>query len=180
MPHKQKILYFEDDPFMAAMYKTKLELEGFDVRHFEHPDENVAEVAAMEQPDLIFMDTIMPVMDGFRATEILQADERTRGIPIFGMSNLGQPKDIQLALSLGMWDYWVSALHMPGEVVEKIRSILSGEPQKPRPPKPEPEDLGKRPAPPLQRGFPIRRWLLATFLALIGMLLLAVAIFGTR
>lgn len=120
-----KILYFEDDKFMAAMYATKLEMNGFVVRHHEHPPKDVVELATRENPDLIFMDILMPVMDGFTATKLLKADPRTKHIPVFGMSNLGQRQDIKKALDLGMVDYWVSAEHMPGDVVEKFRSLLN-------------------------------------------------------
>jgi len=181
MPHKPKILYFEDDTFIAKMYETKLELDGFDVKYFEYPPDNLIDLVLAEKPDLIFMDVIMPNMDGFAATTLLQADDRTKNIPIFGMSNLGQRNDIQRALSLGMWDYWVSAQHMPGEVVEKIRSILNGEPRQPRPPKPdvEPRSHSENLESTARSYFGIRGWLWAVLLVFIGVLVLAVAIFGT-
>lgn len=119
----KKILYYEDDAFLAGMMKAKLEAAGFLVDHHSSPVDVIRD-AKTYRPDLIFMDIIMPRMDGFTATAHLKADHDTRSIPVFGMSNLGQDEDRARALATGMVDYWVSAEHSPTEVVEKIRTLL--------------------------------------------------------
>lgn len=119
-----RLLYFEDDAYLAEMFVSKLRDAGFEVHHHEHPPKNVVELAIDARPDLILMDTIMPKMDGFEATEQLQADPRTRDVPVFGLSNLGQPEDIARAKQVGMRDYWVTAEHTPAEVIEQIRALI--------------------------------------------------------
>jgi CheY-like chemotaxis protein len=117
------VLYYEDDPYLAAMYQAHLQLAGFSVVLHQHPNDPVAEATAID-PDLILMDTIMPTMDGFTATALLKDDPRTKSIPVFGLSNLGQRSDRVHALAVGMFDHWVSADHKPDEVVAKIKSLI--------------------------------------------------------
>lgn len=121
-----KILYFEDDTVLAGMIRVILERAGFEVVWNENPPTNPVELVLQEKPDLIFTDTLMPKMDGFKMTELLKNDPRTKDVPIFGMSNLGQQEHVNKAIELDMVNYWVSTHYTPTEVVEKIRSILRG------------------------------------------------------
>ena len=85
------------------------------------------EKAATEQPDLIFMDIVMPKMDGFRATRKLVSDERTANLPVILVSTKSQPVDIAWAKKQG-------AIHLIGkpyatsEILEqlaKFQTIIS-------------------------------------------------------
>lgn len=126
-----KILHFEDDSFLANMYRVKFTLEGFEYKNYECPFKDPVKLVKKENPDLIIMDIIMPRMDGYHATELLKSDKDTEKIPIFGLCNMGQPEHVKKALDLGMIDYWITAHHMPDEVVNKVKSIL-GMPEKPK------------------------------------------------
>lgn len=119
-----KILHFEDDTFLRGMYETKFKMLGFEYIGFDSPTKDPVSIVASEKPDLIIMDIIMPISDGFTATRQIKADPSTKEIPILGLCNLGQRADIQKALDLGMTDYLVTAAHMPGDVVNKVRQIL--------------------------------------------------------
>lgn len=120
-----KILHFEDDTFLAGMYNTKFPMKGFEHVTYNSPSEDPVLVVLKENPDLIIMDILMPVMDGYTATRLLKADKRTAHIPILGLCNMGQKADIQKALDLGMSDYLVTAAHMPDEVVQRVKEILN-------------------------------------------------------
>ncbi len=122
--NKPKLLHFEDDAFLLGIYAAKFRTKGFDVASYENPSSDPVSIVLKEKPDLIIMDIIMPVMDGYAATRILKQDKRTKDIPIFGFCNLGLPEDIKKALDLGMVDYWVPAEHTPDEVVEKVKSLI--------------------------------------------------------
>jgi|SRR3989344_1932046 len=121
---KIKILHFEDDDIIAEMYHTKFNHEGFDVIHLKDPAPNPVETVAKEKPDLILMDVVMPKMDGVEATILLKKDSRTMNIPVYGLSNYNQPKDIERGLSAGMKEYWITAEQTPEEVVKKIKNIF--------------------------------------------------------
>lgn len=132
-----KILHFEDDTFLRSMYQAKFEQLGFDCAGYDSPTLDPVPLVLKEKPDLIIMDIIMPISDGFTATQQLKADKRTKVIPIFGLCNLAQKQDIERAKAVGMTEYWVTANHMPGEVVNKVYEILGLPipPEKPVPPR---------------------------------------------
>lgn len=119
-----KITHFEDDTFLAGMYGTKFGMLGFEYAHHVNPSKDPVSVVIKDKPDLIIMDIIMPVMDGFTATQLLKGDDRTKNIPILGLCNLGQQVDIQKAHDVGMVDYLVTAKHTPQELIDRVKDIL--------------------------------------------------------
>jgi CheY-like chemotaxis protein len=126
--HMKKILQFDDDTFLGQMYQEKFKLEGFKHIWKEHPDTDKAEdlinYVLEINPNLIVMDIIMPVMDGYKATEILKKDDRTKNIPIFMLTNLSQDEDIEKAKELGAADYFITAHHVPSKFINCVKEYL--------------------------------------------------------
>lgn len=123
----EKILLVEDDPFLAGMYVTKLELEGYGVTLATDGKAGL-EAAQREKPDCILLDILLPKMDGFEVLEALKADQATANIPVVLMTNLGSKQDVVRGLSMGATDYLIKAHFMPSEVMMKIRNILAANP----------------------------------------------------
>lgn len=122
-----KILHFEDEEMLANIYSTKLKQLGFEYKFYLHPPEKEQELINLvlaEKPDLIIMDIIMPVMDGFKATEILKNHSETKAIPIMGLCNMGQQADIDKARELGMSDYFVNSQITPTKFVARVESFF--------------------------------------------------------
>lgn len=123
-----KILQFDDDEMMRNMYAVVLKRLGFEYIGVEHPankePKDLISYILEVKPDLIMMDIIMPVMDGFTAINILKSNQETRNIPIFVFSNLGAREDLKRAYDLGANDYFVSANHTPSTLVQRIRDYL--------------------------------------------------------
>jgi len=109
------------------MYSIKFKQVGFEYVNYESPTDNPVELIKKENPDLILMDINMPVMDGFKATELLMADETTKNIPIIGFTNLSQEVDVNRGMELGMKDYIIKASFTPTQVIQKIGKILGVE-----------------------------------------------------
>jgi len=124
---KTNILIVEDDKFLAGMYVTKLDLEGFTVS-LANDGEKGLKLATEEKPDVILLDIILPKMSGFDVLKDLKDDPQTKDIPVVLLTNLGQRDDVQKGLDLGAVDYLIKAHFMPSEVVEKIKKII--EPKK--------------------------------------------------
>ena len=76
-----RVLVVDDDPSIRELIGALLAPESFDVRFAEDGAEAV-ERARAEQPDLIILDIMMPMMDGLEACRQLKADPVTGGIPV--------------------------------------------------------------------------------------------------
>ena len=80
MEKKAKILLVDDDIDFVETTKTVLESKPYEVIVAYEGDEGLRK-AREEKPDLILLDVIMPVKDGFTAAEQLKKDPELRGIP---------------------------------------------------------------------------------------------------
>lgn len=123
MDIKKKILLVEDDIALAAVYKSRLELEGFDIRDVNNGEDALS--AAVEfKPDLILLDAMMPKISGFDVLDILRNTPDTTNIRVIMLTALSQPKDKERAEALGVDDYLVKSQVVIGDVVERIRHHL--------------------------------------------------------
>lgn len=124
-----KILLFEDDLYLRGMYVAKFQIDGFDVAAYEHPTKDPVNIVLKEKPDIISMDVIMPVSNGFVAAEKIKADHRTKNVPLFFLTNLGQQSDIDHGMAAGAFTYIIKANHMPSEIVDVICKKLGVRPK---------------------------------------------------
>jgi CheY-like chemotaxis protein len=122
-PAHVKILIAEDEQILAELSAVRFRAEGFQV--FTAGDgQQCLEVAARERPDIILLDVIMPVMNGFEALKLMKADPSLSSIPVVIFSNLAQEKEIAEGKRLGAIDFFVKAKMTPTEYVERVKAIL--------------------------------------------------------
>ena len=130
MDTKKKILLVEDDLALSGVYKSRLEMEGFETRAVGNGE--VALSAALEfKPDLVLLDAMMPKISGFDVLDILRNTPETAHIRIIMLTALSQPKDKQRAESLGVDDYLVKSQVVIGDVIERVKYHLGMLEQKP-------------------------------------------------
>ena len=123
METKKKILLVEDDEALAAVYRSRLELEGFETLEVNNGEKALS--AAVEfKPDLILLDVMMPKISGFDVLDIIRNTPETANIHVIMLTALGQPKDKEKAESLGVDDYLVKSQVVIGDVVERIKHNL--------------------------------------------------------
>lgn len=123
METKKKILLVEDDVALASVYKSRLEMEGFEVKEV-HNGEKALSTALEFRPDLILLDAMMPKISGFDVLDILKNTPETMNITIIMLTALSQPKDKERAESLGVDDYLVKSQVVISDVVDRIRHHL--------------------------------------------------------
>ena len=99
-----KILYVEDNEDNLFMLTRRLSRRGFDVSVAKDGEEGI-EKALSEQPDLILMDVVLPLLDGLEATRKLKSLPDTREIPIIAVSSRAMSGDRDKALAAGCDDY---------------------------------------------------------------------------
>ncbi len=124
---KKKILLVEDDVALAAVYRSRLELEGFEV-HEVHDGEDALSAAVSFKPDLILLDAMMPKISGFDVLDILRNTPETTNIRVIMLTALSQPKDKERAEQLGVDDYLVKSQVVISDVVARVRHHLGMEP----------------------------------------------------
>ena len=78
------------------------------------------DLAKSEKPDIIFMDIIMPDMDGYEATRKLSNDPLTRNIPIIFVSSKGQKADKLWGQMQGGKGY-ITKPYTPEQILNQIR-----------------------------------------------------------
>ncbi len=119
----KKILIVEDDKFLRELISRKLLGEGYDIVEAVDGEEGIKKIKE-EKPDLVLLDLILPGADGFEVLSKTKEDPSLVSIPIIILSNLGQREDVEKGLKLGAVDYMIKAHFTPGEIVEKIKTIL--------------------------------------------------------
>lgn len=123
MAKKKYILLVEDDEFLAELYATKLNLEGFEVGLATDGDKGIKMVNS-KKPDLILLDIILPKMDGFEVLKNIKTDKNFKDVPVILLTNLSQKDEVKRGLELGASDYLIKAHFMPSEVVKKIKQVI--------------------------------------------------------
>ena len=118
-----KILVAEDDVFLAKIYAMKLEKYNFQVIVVSD-GQQVLDYLHTDIPDIILLDVMMPVKDGFTTLEEIKKDSKWAKIPIIIASNLGQKEDITKGQQLGANDYIVKSDTSLDSVVQKILALL--------------------------------------------------------
>ena len=123
METKKRILLVEDDEALAAVYRSRLELEGFETLEVNNGEQALS-AAVQFKPDLILLDVMMPKISGFDVLDIIRNTPETANIHVIMLTALSQPKDKEKAQSLGVDDYLVKSQVVIGDVVERIKHNL--------------------------------------------------------
>lgn len=123
MSPKKRILLVEDDVALAKVYLSRLELEGFEVKHVADGEEALSTAVAFK-PDMILLDVMMPKITGFDVLDILRNTPETMSMRVIMLTALGQEKDKEHAKKLGADDYLVKSQVVIGDVVARIKHHL--------------------------------------------------------
>ena len=108
----KKILIVEDDDNIRELLRLYLEREGYEITEAENGAEN---------PDMMLLDVMMPVMDGWQVCKEVRAAGST--MPIIMITAKGETMDKVSGLELGADDYIVKPLEMR-EVVARVRAVF--------------------------------------------------------
>ena len=81
-------------------------------------------LARERKPNLILLDLVMPIKDGFETLKELKADSSLKDVKVIVLSNLGQDEDIKKAKALGAVDYVVKANVSIQQMMDMIKKYL--------------------------------------------------------
>ncbi len=117
-----KILLVEDNEMNRDMLTRRLERKGYTVVAAHDGAEGHA-LAHSEYPDLILMDTSLPVMSGWEVTRLLKSEEATRHIPIIALTAHALATDRAKAIEVGCDDYDTKPVDF-ARLQQKINGLL--------------------------------------------------------
>jgi len=123
MKNKKKVLIVEDDTQIADIYKMRLSGKGYEVDIAKDGEEGIKKIMSFN-PDLILLDLMIPIKNGFDVLREIKADEDLKDIPVIILSNLGQGPDIERSKDLGAVDYLVKSDTSTKDTIDKIRKYL--------------------------------------------------------
>lgn len=116
------IFCVEDDSNIRELVVYTLETTGFKARGFEDGREFL-EALALETPELVLMDIMLPGDDGLELLKKLKASPKTREIPVIMVTAKGAEYDKVKGLDLGADDYVTKPFGMM-ELVSRIKAVL--------------------------------------------------------
>ncbi len=121
-----RVLFVEDDPTVAQMYRLKLELDGYQVIMAKDGEEGLR-LANEVDPDIVFLDIRLPKVDGFAVLEGLRSYDRTRNVPVVILSNYGEQELVERGLRLGALEYLIKSQTTPANLSRGVEGWLREE-----------------------------------------------------
>ena len=117
-----RILVVDDVVINVKLMQAKLTAEYFDVL-VAYGGQEAIDIARRELPDIILLDVMMPVIDGYQVCRTLKDDSRTAHIPIIMVTALDQPFDRVSGLECGADDFITKPVQDP-ILFARIRSLV--------------------------------------------------------
>ena len=115
----KKILIVEDEANIRELLRLYLEREGYTVLEAENGVEGI-KMWKSDKPDMLLLDVMMPVMDGWAVCREIRAES---DVPIIMLTANGETADRVSGLEMGADDYIVKPLEMP-EVIARVRAVF--------------------------------------------------------
>jgi len=117
------IMVADDDPLLAEIVRFKLESAGHRLAITENGEQVLAAIA-VERPDLLILDAMMPVLAGQQVLERLKADPATASIPVIMLTARKGQDDVIAALRSGADDY-ITKPFIPDELTLRVTAMLA-------------------------------------------------------
>jgi CheY-like chemotaxis protein len=113
----------DDEPLNRHLLKATLEGEGWTVGEAGNGREALESIEA-RRPDMIFLDLMMPEMDGFEFVEKLRANELTQSIPVLVVTAKDITPEDRQRLSGGVQNILQKSAASPADLVAQTRALL--------------------------------------------------------
>ncbi|HYK09043.1 MAG TPA: response regulator [Candidatus Eisenbacteria bacterium] len=118
-----KILLVDDEEAILDVFKQALEQAQLEVITALTGTEGM-EKTRQEHPDIIFLDQVLPDMNGNQVLQQLKADPDTKSIPIAMLSNFSQDTLVENAMKMGASDYILKYQIAPADLVAKAKALF--------------------------------------------------------
>jgi DNA-binding response OmpR family regulator len=121
---QRTILVVDDEPFICRSLTFVLRKADYNVLEARNGEEALAAIRA-HKPDLVFLDVMMPKLNGFQVTQQVRADASLDGVKIILLTAKGQECDREVGKTAGANDYMTKPFS-PTKILDRTRQILGG------------------------------------------------------
>ena len=118
----KKILIVDDEPSIIVPVQFLMEQNGYDVL-VAFSGEEAMEIIAEKKVDLILLDIMLPVIDGFEVCQRVRENPQWNKIKIILLTALGSDANVEKGLALGA-DAYITKPFSNIEIVDKVKKLL--------------------------------------------------------
>lgn len=118
------VLWVEDDILLSDIIRKKLERFNTELLHAYDSGEAFRYLQEGKKPDIIFLDILLPGMNGYEILERLKSEDETKHIPVVILSNFGQKSEVDKGLQLGAEKFLIKATITLDEVFQEADRIV--------------------------------------------------------
>lgn len=119
---RTRVMVVDDEPKIRDVFQEILEANRYDVL-VAASGQDALEQLKSSHVDLILLDILMPVMDGYEVYHLLKESPQTKDIPVIMVTATGERKDRQLGMESSTYNYLMKPVEME-ELMAKIRDVL--------------------------------------------------------
>ena len=116
------VLVVDDDKSMRILLRRAMEQEGYQVAEASEGEQGLAAYTRLK-PDIVLLDALMPVMDGFTCCAKLQSLSRDNHIPVLMITGLEDQESVDHAFEVGATDYITKPIHW-AVLRQRVRRLL--------------------------------------------------------
>jgi DNA-binding response OmpR family regulator len=121
----KKILIADDDRNLVKLLVAFLSPVGYEIRT-AHDGATALRIVSEYRPDLVLLDVMMPVVDGYNICKTLTEDPQYNPAPkVIIMTSRNEERDERISRVIGA-DVFINKPFKPGELTERIRELLGG------------------------------------------------------
>lgn len=120
----KKILIVDDEPNIVLSLEFLMEQSGYQVAVARDGEQALQQMAAF-QPDLVLLDIMMPVRNGYEVCQAIRENRAWDGVKILMLSAKGRDLDVSKGLALGA-DGYLTKPFATGELIDRVRDLLAG------------------------------------------------------
>ncbi|MFP9118075.1 response regulator transcription factor [Flavobacterium sp. RNTU_13] len=119
----KKILIVDDEPNIVMSLEYTFKKSNFEV-YIARDGQEALEILKTECPDVIILDVMMPLVDGYATLEQIKKDERLAACKVIFLSAKNKESDIEKGLSLGA-DLYMTKPFSIKKLVEQVNSLIA-------------------------------------------------------
>lgn len=119
---KKRVVVVDDEVPIARMLKIRLEAQGYEVS-LAHDGKHGLDLIQSNHPDLVILDIVLPVIDGFKVCRILKFDATYQNIPVIMLTARSAEESKRLGQQMGADAYFTKPFE-PDQLLRKIDELI--------------------------------------------------------